>query len=63
MKSLFTRRDVIRTILSAMLFACGIVCGLHAVGCSTRNPEPVSDYSWHGPLTDGTNGIVQAPKW
>lgn len=33
-------------------------------GCKSQAPagDPAL-YPWHGRLTDGTNGIVQPPRW
>jgi hypothetical protein len=47
-------------IIAAMCFLMVVF-----LGCRTNDQEPTfpSGTSWNGPLTDGTNGIVQPPKW
>ena len=61
-----TRKQIDRqSVIIAIVLLCGIfIAGFMAAGCSTRNPEPETlNYSYHGPLLDGTNGVVQPPKW
>jgi hypothetical protein len=48
-------------LLLALCIACAAVL---SGGCKhgQQSGDPAV-YPWHGPLTDGTNGIVQPPRW
>jgi hypothetical protein len=49
-----------RTIAYCCLVA---LCSLALSGCRSHSYKAEERYPWHGSLTDGTNGIVQPPKW
>lgn len=50
----------IRVLVFSVLTAGAL---LMQAGCRSYIYKEGERYPWRGPLTDGTNGIVQPPKW